>query len=412
MSDERFTPTPPPAPGPEDQTARYCLRCHARLPSHREGTVPQCPQCTLPYDPNNRASYDTEPMGSPGQQWLPGLVLAVLTGAAAYAFIWWTGELGTAIFVAVPFSVGGVIGSTAPPRIWLALGASLFAVCCIVGIVLFMGLHGIFCGMILGTVLIVPTLFGCCVGFVLRLAFQPMSWDQRRKYFIGSFLLLPYAGSAIEHFVPRPTTPVEVRTGMDFPASTRATWESIVFYEQVEHEPPWVLTLGLPRPLGTEGGDWIVGQRKRCRYDRGCYLVKEITARIDGRFMAFRVIEQHLPLEGCKRRCNDYTLTGGSFALEPLSEERTRVVLTTHYERRMRPGFIFEPIERRIIHALHAHVLEGMRRRLGRDGDESYPPQLDPPSAVLSEARANEAVVHKGCDDGRCTCPPSGSQPR
>jgi hypothetical protein len=178
-----------------------------------------------------------------------------------------------------------------------------------------------------------------------------------------------------------------------------------MFYEQVEHEPPWILTVGLPRPLGTDGDGWSVGQVKRCRYERGCYLVKEITACDEERLLAFRVIEQHLPLEGCKRRCNDYTLTGGSFTFEPLPNGRTRGVLTTQYDRRMRPSFLFEPIERRIIHALHAHVLEGMRRQLGKDAGEEYPPQLDPPPSAVAVLADTETLTGQRRRAERKCCP-------
>src|SRR5512133_589493 len=44
-----------------------------------------------------------------------------------------------------------------------------------------------------------------------------------------------------------------VVTGTRFPGSIEAVWEKLMFYEQIERRPPWLLRLLLPIPVRTEG---------------------------------------------------------------------------------------------------------------------------------------------------------------
>ena len=145
-------------------------------------------------------------------------------------------------------------------------------------------------------------------------------------------------------------------TSTTFDASEAATWEAIVFYEEIKHKPPFLLYMALPQPARTEGKKEKVGDQQRCIYKNG-YLVKTITHLEPPRLLAFDVTEQHLNFE------KDVTLVDGSFILQPMAREKTRVVLTTRYARLLRPSWLWQPIERTVIHTLHEHVLDGMRER-------------------------------------------------
>jgi hypothetical protein len=149
---------------------------------------------------------------------------------------------------------------------------------------------------------------------------------------------------------------VSTSTTFDFPVGP--TWDAIVFYEQVEHEAPFLLTMALPRPARTEGHKEGVGDVQKCIYEKG-YLVKTITHFDKPRLLAFDVTEQHLDFE------HDVVVLDGSFILQPMAKDKTRVVLTTRYRRLLRPAWLWEPVERMVIHTLHGHVLDGMRRRAG-----------------------------------------------
>src|SRR5262249_28586272 len=140
-----------------------------------------------------------------------------------------------------------------------------------------------------------------------------------------------------------------------------------VFYEEVHHDPPWILKLALPRPVRAEGKKAAVGDVERCIYSNG-HLVKVITECNQGERLAFRVAEQHIHFEP------DVTLRDGAFLMEPPPDSQTRVVLTTRYQRHLRPEWMWGWMERKVVHTLHGHVLEGMKLRLAAPAPESPTP--------------------------------------
>jgi hypothetical protein len=137
-------------------------------------------------------------------------------------------------------------------------------------------------------------------------------------------------------------------------------WRSLLFYEEIEHAPPPLLRLLLPRPIRAEGRK-EAGHLVRCTY-KGGHILKLITSITEERLIAFDVVEQQLGIPG------GIVLLGGSNAVEPLTEHLTRVTLTTRY-RRPRRG-LAEPlvaaVESKAVHAFHRHLIESIRRRATR----------------------------------------------
>src|SRR5205085_9412853 len=131
-------------------------------------------------------------------------------------------------------------------------------------------------------------------------------------------------------------------TELTLPVAPQQAWNGIMFYEEVEHAPPWLLRLALPKPLRSVGDKRRVGETVRCLYDRG-YLSKRITGVDEGRRLSFEVVEQHLHFE------RDITLRDGSFEVLPAERGGAIVVLTTRYEPRLSPRWLWEPMERRIV---------------------------------------------------------------
>ena len=177
---------------------------------------------------------------------------------------------------------------------------------------------------------------------------------------IIAFIALPYLVQFVEDRFPRRTEIATVQTELHMHATPHQAWDAVMFYEEVEHDPPLLLQLALPKPIRSQGSKDRVGQIVRCQYDRG-WLVKRITRIEPGARLDFEVIEQHLHFE------RDVTLTGGSFQVIPQPDGTSRVVLTTRYERHLHPGFMWLPVEKEVVHTLHEHVLEGMRRRAEDD---------------------------------------------
>jgi hypothetical protein len=316
----------------------------------------KCAKCGLPYAPNRPETYATRPMMLRWRLWFPGLVLATLTGVVAYAAIRGVDTMGPALFFGVPFAVGAILGYSMRVSAWLSLLFGLLAIGSIVFALVTMSFSGIFCGITLGLIFLVPTLVGGLFGWLVRKAARRAAWDRRSYAFLAVFVALPFGAERVERLWPTAHEVAEVRTAATFAAPADRAWRAIVFYEQVEHEPPFLLTLALPRPVRAEGRKDSVGAVQRCVYQRG-YLLKRITRHEPPRALMFEVIEQHLHFE------HDVELLDGGFFLEPIDDGRTKVVLMTRYRRLLRPAWLWEPMEREIIHTLHRHVLTGMRQR-------------------------------------------------
>jgi hypothetical protein len=207
------------------------------------------------------------------------------------------------------------------------------------------------------------------------MALKISRWDQRSFLPVILLATVPYAAEAIENSVPRQRVVATVRTELTVDATPAEAWRAIQFYEEVQHEPPALLRLALPKPISSQGSKARVGDRVRCVYDRG-YLCKQLTEVDPGRRLAFVVTEQHLHFE------RDVRLLDGSFEIVSDGPQRSKIVLTTRYEKRLQPQWLWDATERKVIHSLHGHVLEGMRRQAAADhahsSDENYAPPLTP----------------------------------
>ncbi|MBW3598654.1 MAG: hypothetical protein KY475_15450, partial [Planctomycetes bacterium] len=102
---EPFQPNPwgdAPFDGAFRVIERHCLRCNGRL---YDGGPSECPACGLQYDGANPETYRDGPMFLRWKFWFPGFATAVVTGVIAYAVCLQAGDLGFALFAAVPLSV-------------------------------------------------------------------------------------------------------------------------------------------------------------------------------------------------------------------------------------------------------------------------------------------------------------------
>lgn len=152
-----------------------------------------------------------------------------------------------------------------------------------------------------------------------------------------------------------------ITTCQDFIAPAEAIWSALMFYEEVSEQAPFLLRTLVPTPIGTEGCKSNVGDEVKCHYSNG-HLLKRVTRIVHGRTYSFEVIEQDLALRGGIR------VLGGDYMLHHLSPERTRVALSTRYESRNRPRWLFYSLEATVCHSFHRHILTAMRKSVGRTG--------------------------------------------
>ncbi|QDU93338.1 MFS transporter [Lignipirellula cremea] len=356
-----------PSSAPPPRFKRFCLRCQADLLHPPQDSPGPCWKCGEPFDLEDPHTWATERVYVWWKFWLPCFLLATGSGILSYAICLQLGDLGLALFVAVPLSIGTVVGYGVPGHTWVVGCLGFLVLGSVVGGLLVLDLSGLFCGFILFGVFLIPVIAGVSLGLVLRsILTEIVPWNQRwffDKLCLTGILLSPYATQAIENAFPRREQIETVQTSLTFHATPEEAWNAVMFYEEVTHERPWLLKLALPQPLRSVGDKSRVGEIVTCYYDKGV-LKKRISRRVAQQRLEFDVVEQHLHFE------RDVTLLDGAFEVAPVDGQSTQVTLTTRYRRQLYPTWLWKPIERRVVHTLHEHVLEGMRRRAARTPDD------------------------------------------
>ncbi|MCE9525023.1 MAG: hypothetical protein K8R36_03100, partial [Planctomycetales bacterium] len=124
-------------------------------------------------------------------------------------------------------------------------------------------------------------------------------------------------------------------------------------------------------PIRSEGSKQKEGEVVTCFYN--CGEIKKRISKVDApRKLAFDVVDIQMRSE------NYAKLKDGSFEIEPVGDKQCRILLTTRFERKLHPAFFWEPIEHKVIHTLHGHVLEGMRRKAeGPKAEQKLPPPYE-----------------------------------
>ena len=325
-----------------------CLKCGYILDGLPEARCPECGTAFNPFDPS---TFSVRIPFVSWNFWLPGFATAVGGGLFLFLLIVFFAGYGYAAAVAVPFSIGCIIGYSCKLRkllIILLCVAGTFSV----GFGLYnLSLVGVFCGIVLCGVMLGPALLGSLVGFLLRRSLKNSKFSQREWLPILIFLIMPMLVALIEgrHVYQYES----IETTAIIPASIADSWDGVMFYEEVHHEPPLLLKMFLPRPLYTTGSTARVGDIKKCIYSKG-HLTKIITRREDRKTLAFDVIQQD------KIENRSIRLVGGEFRFEIISPSQTRVTLVTQYEPLLGPRPAWRWAEMWATHSLHNHVLKGM----------------------------------------------------
>ena len=375
----------------------YCRRCGGQLVKLDQPAI--CPFCGLQYDPARAETYATHRSSSRWKFWLPGFLLSVLVGTLTYAGCMQVGgEMGWSLFIAVPICLGAILGYACRVQTWAFAVLGILAIASVVFALISMELAGIFCGFTLGILFLVPTFLGVLCGVILRMFLIAGNWDHAWyfRWYVWLIAALPLIGQQMEDRFPRRTEIAVIKTGLTIEATPQEAWNAIMFYEDVEHAPPWLLHLALPQPIRSEGNKQKEGEVVTCFYN--CGEIKKRISKVDApRQLAFDVIDIQMRSE------NYAKLQDGRFEIEPVGEKQSRITLTTRFERKLHPSFFWEPIEHKVIHTLHGHVLEGMRRKAeGPKADNKPPPRYEPqdskqylPRVAMGTHRL-EIAAHQG----------------
>jgi hypothetical protein len=351
----------------------YCRRCGEKLLTLNQPAI--CLSCGLQYDPARPETYAAHRSSSRWKFWLPGFLLSVLIGTLTYAGCLQSGgTMGWSLFIAVPVCFGAILGYACRVQTWAFAVLGILVIMSVIVALVSMNLAGIFCGFTLGIVFLIPTFAGLMCGVILRMFLIAGNWDHAWyfRWYVWLIASLPLIGQQIEDRIPRQTEIAVIKTGLTIDATPEEAWNAIMFYEDVEHAPPWLLNLALPQPIRSEGSKQKEGEIVTCFYN--CGEIKKRISKVDApRQLAFDVVDIQMRSE------NYAKLKDGSFEIEPVGTKQSRITLTTRFERKLHPSFFWEPIEHKVIHTLHGHVLEGMRRKAeGPKADQKPPPPYVP----------------------------------
>lgn len=330
-----------------------CLSCGYVLFGLPTG---RCPECGRFFDPDDPATYSTKPPFIRWKFWLPGFLLAAGGGTLLYILLILLAGWGIAVTIAAPFAIGAAIGYRCRVGTFVRVLLSIAAIICVILFLYTLSFVGIFCGLVLAAVALGPLLIGTATGAFLRAMLKGSQFDQRWYLPLLILAVIVATLGLIERVLHRPYAIESIVTSIEIPAPVGKAWNAVMFYEEVHHRPPLLLRLGLPKPLYTHGNCQRVGDIKTCVYTKG-HLTKRVTEYNLDRRLAFDVIEQE------KIENHSVRLTDGSFDFTPIGENQTRIDLTTRYEPKLGPRWIWRPAERLAVHTMHHHVLEGMREK-------------------------------------------------
>lgn len=383
--------------GTAPATTPYCRRCGEKLLTLNQPAI--CLSCGLQYDPARPETYATHRSSSRWKFWLPGFLLSVLIGTLTYAGCLQSGgTMGWSLFIAVPVCFGAILGYACRVQTWAFAVLGILVIMSVIVALVSMNLAGIFCGFTLGIVFLIPTFAGLMCGVILRMFLIAGNWDHAWyfRWYVWLIASLPLIGQQIEDRIPRRTEIAVIKTGLTIDATPEEAWNAIMFYEDVEHAPPWLLNLALPQPIRSEGNKQKEGEIVTCFYN--CGEIKKRISKVDApRQLAFDVVDIQMRSE------NYAKLQDGSFEIEPVGTKQSRITLTTRFERKLHPSFFWEPIEHKVIHTLHGHVLEGMRRKAeGPKADQKPPPPYVPQDSkqylprVAQRAAQTTTVAQQG----------------
>jgi hypothetical protein len=334
----------------QDARTPLCLTCGYALTGLPE---PRCPECGRPFDLANPKSFTFNPPFVGWRYWLPGFLLALITGLISYVILIQLVGFGWTVSLVLPFCLGSIIGFGCRSGYLMQILLALFLiVSCAFGL-FFMNIVGVFCGAVLAGIALGPAFLGLIAGTILRQRLKRSRWDQRGHLPLLCLLLTPMIWGAVERAVHRPLADETISTDRLIAVSPDRAWKSLMFYEEVAHPPPLLMRLALPRPLYTSGVARKPGDVMICVYTKG-RLVKRVTASVVDQKLTFAVIEQ------TRLETDSIHLEGGSFAFEPAGSNQTRVTLTSQYQPLLWPRFLWRPFERIGFHTLHGYVLDGM----------------------------------------------------
>lgn len=196
--------------------------------------------------------------------------------------------------------------------------------------------EGVICViMILPSYLLMSSLGGVLYGLV-----RDMRGTQIGGFAFAGLLLLPFLVGPIESRFSQETEYRKVHTAIDIAASNISVWPEIIEvrkFRPEEHRFSWVHAIGFPRPVEATLDHPGIGGIRRASFEGNVLFFETIDSWDEGRSLSFNIaadpdsipqttLDEHVTVGGPY-----FDVLQGKYEIEPLSEGKVRLHLTSFY---------------------------------------------------------------------------------
>ncbi len=272
------------------------------------------------------------------------------------------GDYGAALFVGGPFLMAGLAGflfnlrarQSAVTTVLVGVASQAVAG----GLLLLFALEGVIC-------LAMAAPLAVAIGVVGALLGRGLADLEARRTLVAPMVMLPLL-TWLEP-VPGPSVVHVAETVVEVDAPPSDVWDVVVAFPEIPESdtPEWFFRAGVAWPQRARIEGEGVGAVRYCEFSTGPF-VEPITTWNPPHHLAFDVTDSPPPMvewspwnKVWAPHIWDGTLLSrkGEFVLEPLPNERTRLVGRTYYTVDMAPVLYWSTWSTAIIHRIHERVL-------------------------------------------------------
>ncbi len=317
--------------------------------------------------------------------WLDSVVPDNPVGAAALAlllanlisvpFVWLSTMVfqnyGWGVFVGVPFFQGlasvMIYGYREPRPFVGCFLVSSISMLLTGALLLAVALEGLVCIMMFLPLAAPLVWLGGAVGYLI----------QRRRpgaatashVFPVLVLAMPAMLCVEQQQMPEPPV-FAVSTAVEIDAPPQTVWRNVVPFAELPEPEDWAFRVGIAYPIRAEMQGSGPGAERHCVFSTGSF-VEPIEVWDEPRLLKFSVTSNPPPMQEWTPYDEIHpphlegflASEGGQFLLEPLDEDRTRLVGTTWYRHSMWPAFYWRWWSDELIHRIHLRVLRHIKRQ-------------------------------------------------
>ena len=282
-------------------------------------------------------------------KWVVAALPLQLAVASLISVAGWR-DLGAALFVATPLTVGGIAGFIRTwDQMWRLLGLLLVVPSVIL---LFVGVEGLLCVAMAAPLLAIVMMLGYGIGRLYAISRGVDVEDYHH-----AALWLPMAvftvSSTVEHFVGLDYLPNETSLAVDLLQPPDEVFEAIIHVDTVKAAPSWLHTLGLPTPLASHLDTLAVGGKRKCYLSDG--IIHERLTKLNAPYYVAMDMGEATMGRSWLRLWED------EYHLAETADGGTRITHTTHFGSNLRPRIYWAAVERYTVRAQHRMVFDNLK---------------------------------------------------